>query len=513
MSEQALLNELPDAIAQAEELPSPPTVASEVVVLTGREDATIERLAEVISHDPALSAKILKLANSAIFRRGAEITSLEAAAMRLGMKTLRLMALSFSLVEGMPRDGKRGGFDYGAYWKRSLTFAVAGRSLARLLKSARGDEAFVCGLLGRLGQSVMARCIAADYARVLSSAQGSLPTAALEREMLGYDFHQVGGALLRAWSLPGLICDTIRWYDDPETAPEVPDPVRELIRIMNVADLMSDVICGWDKGTALRRAHEAAEHRFGIVDDELDQCIVNMEQDVADAAGLLRMDVDAESYQRILEQARVQMMRISLGTAIEFERTAARAEELEKENKELEGLAETDPLTGLPNRGHFDRVLRGIVDARLKAESGRALGLLVLDVDHFKRFNDTYGHLVGDEVLRQVAASLEAGVRATDLAARYGGEEFVVILPNTTPQELHAVAERLRQRIGEASLEHEGAALRITVSVGGACVRRLLGPDDGRALIALADACLYRAKDTGRNRTVCAEFETVDEDG
>lgn len=195
------------------------------------------------------------------------------------------------------------------------------------------------------------------------------------------------------------------------------------------------------------------------------------------------------------------------------EKEGRRAEELEEENRELEGLAETDPLTGLPNRGHFDRVLTGVVGARLNAQSGRALGLLVLDVDHFKRFNDTYGHLVGDEVLKQVAASLKAGVRATDLAARYGGEEFVVILPNTTPQELQAVAERLRKRIGEASLEHEGTTLGITVSVGGACVRRLLGPDDGRALLALADACLYRAKDTGRNRTVCAEFETVEEDG
>ncbi len=513
MPERALLRELPDAIAQAEALPSPSAVASEVIVLTGRGDATIERLAEVISRDPALATKILELSNSAIFRRGAEITSLEAAAMRLGMKTLHLMALGFSLIEGMPRDGTRGGLDYGAYWRRTLALAVAGRSLARLLRSPQGDEAFVCGLLGRLGQSVMARCISTDYARVLSRSRGALPTAALERELLGYDFHQVGGALLRAWSLPELISDTVRWFDDPENAPELPDPVRELIRIVSVADLMSDVICGSDKGTALRRAHEVAEHRFGIVEDELDQCIVNMEQDIAHAAGLLRIAVGAESHRGILERARGQMLGNSLETSIELEETAVRAEGLKSESKKLEGLSDTDPLTELPSRGHFERVLRGIVDARLRAESGRALGLLVLDLDRFKRFNDEYGHTVGDELLRQVAASLRASVRATDLAARYGGEEFVVILPNTTPQELHAVAERLRHRIGETSLEHEGKELGITVSVGGASVRRLLGPEDGRALLALADACVCRAKDTGRDRTVCAAFETVEQEG
>ncbi len=87
------------------------------------------------------------------------------------------------------------------------------------------------------------------------------------------------------------------------------------------------------------------------------------------------------------------------------------------------------------------------------------------------------------------------------------------MLPNTTAEELHSVAERLRIRVAEGLLEHDGEVVQATVSIGGACVSRLRDPDDGRVLLALADACLYRAKGTGRNRTVCAEFETVEGEG
>ena len=156
-------------------------------------------------------------------------------------------------------------------------------------------------------------------------------------------------------------------------------------------------------------------------------------------------------------------------------------------------------------------MLRQVVNDRLEEASGHALGLLIMDVDHFKKFNDTYGHQVGDEVLTGVADCLRNSVRATDLAARYGGEEFVVILPNTTMLELRAVAERLRKTVEKMTILHEGESLQVTVSVGGACLKEVRGPHDGPALLALADACLYRAKDTGRNRSVCSEFDAIGE--
>lgn len=514
MTEHATMTELPEAIARADNLPSPPTVATEVLILTQRDDTSFDDLAEVISNDPALSAKILKLANSAAFRRGGEVTSLEVAGMRLGMKTLRLMALSFSLTETIPRNGDEDDpFNYAGYWRYSMTTAVAGRALAKLLKHPKADEAFLCGLLGRFGQIVMAQAIPDEYRAPVMKVQSRLPTAAVEREELGYDYHLVGGSLLSSWSLPDLISRTVLYYGTASPPDGLDADTEALILIMNVAEQMAAVVCDHDvqKGVALRRAHELAEQAFGISEEDLDACIIDMEESVSETASLLSTPVEAREYTEIIERARQQMMHISLDNVIDLQVTETRAQDLENKYKELEASAALDGLTGIANRAHFDQVLQSVVAERLVAQSGRALGLLILDIDHFKKFNDTYGHQVGDEVLAAVGDALKSGVRGTDIAARYGGEEFVVILPNTTMLEMRAVADRLREAIEKLEVDYKGEALSVTASFGGACIQRVQGSDDGPALVALADACLYRAKDTGRNKTVCAQFATIDE--
>jgi two-component system cell cycle response regulator len=130
--------------------------------------------------------------------------------------------------------------------------------------------------------------------------------------------------------------------------------------------------------------------------------------------------------------------------------------------------------------------------------------LLMIDIDHFKRINDTYGHLVGDEVLREVAKTLQREARTVDIVARYGGEEFCVILPETTAEGALAFGERVRARIASqpAVSDKDFRGLHISVSVGVATIpnERVSSPED---LIALADEALYRAKEQGRNR-VCA---------
>ncbi len=514
MTEHATMTELPEAIAQANNLPSPPTVATKVLMLTRRDDTRFEELAEAISSDPALSAKILKLANSAAFCRGGEVTSLEVAGMRLGMKTLRLVALSFSLTETIPRDGEAGDpFNYADYWRYSLTTAVAGRALAKLLKNPKAEEAFMCGLLGRFGQIVMAQTIPDQYRAAVMKVDSRLPTAAVEREELGYDYHTVGGSLLRSWSLPDLISQTVLYCGTPSRPDGLDADTDVLVQIMNVAEQMAGVICHQDvqKATALQSAHEMAEQAFGISEEDLDGCIIDMEEEVSETASLLSTRVEASEYRDIIEKAGQQLMHISLDTAIDLQVTETRAQELEDRYRELETSAGLDGLTGIANRARFDQVLHKVVAERLRAESGRALGLMILDLDHFKHFNDTYGHQLGDAVLTAVGDTLKEHVRGDDLAARYGGEEFVVILRNTTMLEMRGVAERLRKAIERLEIQHQGETLMVRASFGAACVQKVQGPDDGSALVALADACLYRAKDTGRNKAVCAQFATVDE--
>jgi len=165
--------------------------------------------------------------------------------------------------------------------------------------------------------------------------------------------------------------------------------------------------------------------------------------------------------------------------------------------EQLKHLAETDPLTGCFNR-------RALV-VKLEQEMDRAaryatmLTGMMLDIDNFKQINDTHGHLVGDRVLKQLAALLKREQRSVDIVARYGGEEFVVLLPETTSIESRNFAERILRRVATHDFGEPGQPVRVTISIGIASY-----PDervtDGESLLRLADTHLYRAKSDGRNR-------------
>ena len=168
--------------------------------------------------------------------------------------------------------------------------------------------------------------------------------------------------------------------------------------------------------------------------------------------------------------------------------------------------ARTDGLTGIANRKHFDQSLR--LAAAQALEQGSAACLLLADIDHFKRFNDVYGHVLGDQVLRLVASLLKHNVKGQDLVARYGGEEFGVILPLTRLADATKLADRLRELVASkrVQLKERGQMLgQVTLSIG---VAEFRGGEPCADWIARADAALYAAKRSGRNRVVAAEGPT-----
>lgn len=170
----------------------------------------------------------------------------------------------------------------------------------------------------------------------------------------------------------------------------------------------------------------------------------------------------------------------------------------------VNGLCELslrDGLTGLANRRHFMMALERELDR--VARTGEGAAVLLVDIDHFKQVNDTHGHLAGDRVLQAVSAALLEGLRPMDLAARTGGEEFAVVLPNVSPASARSIAERLRERIGAASVALDAGAICVTASVGGA-IAPAWERTDAERLLALADQHLYVAKRRGRN---CISFE------
>jgi diguanylate cyclase (GGDEF)-like protein len=198
-------------------------------------------------------------------------------------------------------------------------------------------------------------------------------------------------------------------------------------------------------------------------------------------------------------------LNLSLERKVE-ERTAelrSANERLMTLNHELEKMSITDPLTQVYNRRYFMERLRQ--ELKRVSRYGPSVSLLMVDIDYFKRVNDTYGHQAGDIILAGVARLIKAKLRETDLIARYGGEEFCLIATSTEKAGAVILAERVRKLVEETAFEHGGNSIRVTVSIGIGTWDPLL-KDDSEELVRRADVALYRAKHEGRNR-VCARIE------
>jgi diguanylate cyclase len=229
----------------------------------------------------------------------------------------------------------------------------------------------------------------------------------------------------------------------------------------------------------------------------------NYTESLVEVAQKLGLASDAPAVRALVEslvQATQEMEKNN--QALEARLNASKQEitQLQENLETVRNESLTDPLTSLANRKFFDSALAAAIeDAKSR---GEPLSLMMTDVDHFKKFNDSYGHLTGDQVLRLVAMSVKANVKGQDIAARYGGEEFAVVLPNTALRSAITLADHIRRAVMAKELmkrstgEHLG---RVTVSIGVATLQK---SDTVQSLIERADGCLYAAKHAGRNRVI-----------
>ncbi len=217
------------------------------------------------------------------------------------------------------------------------------------------------------------------------------------------------------------------------------------------------------------------------------------------AAGDLQVDIPVSSRSEVgylTEVFNAMVARLRRGR----EKLAAINETLRQKNEELHKISITDSLTGLYNRKHLMDTLDKEV-ARSKRHK-HPFALLIIDIDHFKAYNDTYGHLAGDEVLRRLASVFKESIRSCDYAARYGGEEFIFLLPETGAEDGAQAAERIRSRVAEEEFGSDDKPIVVTVSVGIAAYPK--HGDNPKTIVGLADDALYTAKERGRNRVVLA---------
>jgi len=238
---------------------------------------------------------------------------------------------------------------------------------------------------------------------------------------------------------------------------------------------------------------KAVKNAYGIADEAALSTLSRIASEVDAVREILQVGKgNLRAPEDIENDVRERIAELSLALHMENQSMALQQEELLRR-------ATTDALTGIGNRAAFDARLDLELERALR--EGGPLALLLMDVDHFKKFNDTYGHQVGDRVLQVVAFTLDENIRKVDFAARYGGEEFAVIAPRTSHDHAAQLAERLRRSIAAATVSSEKGNLGVTVSIGVAVLSDPSEPTkDALRLIKAADALLYQAKCNGRNR-------------
>jgi diguanylate cyclase (GGDEF)-like protein len=232
-------------------LPSPTGVGLSILRLTRQEDYSIGELSRIIQTDPALTGRIIKLANGAM-RNGLEsVTTTDEAAMRLGVRTVRNLALGFTLVSGN-RTGECPSFDYEAYWARSLGAAVCAQALAAELRLALPADAFTCGLLSNVGSLALASIHTDRYSAILEQARGDGPRGLLdlERDGLDLDHRELGGAMLRDWKLPESFAFAVESYELGRVPEEVPSDAAHNMTVLMIA--------GWRLVTVFLSCRDAA---------------------------------------------------------------------------------------------------------------------------------------------------------------------------------------------------------------------------------------------------------------
>ena len=240
-------------------LPSPTGVGLSILELTRGEDYAMGDITRAIQSDPALTGRIIKIANSAGFAGSHAVTSVAQAAMRLGVRSVRNVALGFTLVTGN-RGGSCIGFDYEGYWARSLAIAVLSQRLAEALRLAAPADAFTCGLLSEIGVLALASIHPDRYAQLLQRrrAEPGTDLLHLEREIFDLDHCELAAAMLADWRLPESFCYAVSAFErrDPYTgAPS--EPARRMVTLVRAASVVAE-ICFFGDGHEARAKERIA---------------------------------------------------------------------------------------------------------------------------------------------------------------------------------------------------------------------------------------------------------------
>lgn len=472
-------------------LPSLPAVVLRVIELARNHEVRLQPIIEALDKDPALTARLISLANTAYYNKGRPAEELREAVERLGLDTTVSLSLGFSLASCYGNEAQRPGLDLHRYWQRSLTSAIAGQELARqFCLDASAGGIFTAALLQDIGMLALDAVEGPHYDEVIAHAERHDDVSLHEHAEFGADHAEIGAWLAANWGLSPRACDWIRRSHDRPTR----DGVLDESECVMLSGRLADIWLAADGHNTLTQLTPwlGDEQQRGNLLSRIQARMPKMAElfDVATP--------ETTDPHTLLFQAKQLLLERTLKLQQLVGHKEQELDELRQHNAELNQAVRFDPLTRLYNRQHLASLLQErFVEAQ---RDGQSLAVIFIDLDYFKQINDEHGHHLGDQALKSFAKLLRTMSEKGMVIGRYGGEEFLVILTGHSPQRAWDFANAICERLRITPLvHHNDKAIHVTASVGIASLGdgEFTTPED---LIRTADQRMYLSKRQGRNR-------------
>lgn len=493
-------------VLKSESLPTLPAVACKLISISSQEEIGMKEIANLVSKDASLSAKVLKIANSALYNFPVKISNIHQAASRIGLNAIRSLVLSFSFLS-IKAKNRKDIFDYEKFWEKSLSNAVAAKLIMAEVGKSDGEEVFIAGLLQDIGELIMANCFSQKYAQLLTeTSSGEKDTIEIEEQLIGADHTGIGHEVAKMWGFPPELHIPILYHHSPQDYKDDNHKLRLTVNVVYLSGIFTNILYSSRPQKYHQKFLDVSKTIFGFDEKIVGRILDDVVTEINKTAGLFGLHVkNHKSIEEILQEANASLSSINLTyDQTNRELIDAKAQlqmltkELEEKNRHLEKLAQLDSLTEVYNHGYFQKILGNQISLAIRKIS--PLSLIMIDVDYFKNFNDNFGHQAGDAILKELCTLMRKSLRDYDMIFRYGGEEFAIILVETAEHEALIVAERLRESVAKHTFIIHNNKHNVTASLGVADIIPAVDGFTKKDLIAFADAALFESKKGGRNR-------------
>ncbi len=488
--------ELEQALILCVDLPSLPAVALKVIAASKDPDISLHEVSAIISSDPAISAKLLKVANSPLYSQRRSLNNLREALTLLGFNASLTIALSFSLAQSVGSND----IDHENYWKRSILAALIARILGVRLGIQKLEDLFLASLLQDIGILVFQCINQSPYPDDNSQNLEHRVRVELEKEALGVEHTIIGAWLLKSWQLPEYLIKSVM-YSHALNMPDS-DQTKEdrcFHYCLNLSGRLADVWLDDNPGELLLSILKVVKSTLNIDNEEFNQFVIEIDNSIPEISSMFEISlIENNDREHILYEARELLLERSINSIKQSEDDRHYIESITDRVKKIEKQSQLDHLTGVYNRQHIDHLMQAEYE---EANINRwPLSLAFIDIDNFKSINDKYGHLAGDEVLKLISGFFSKNIRETDVLARYGGDEFLLMLPGATSDNARSIIDRLIILFKDkAIINIKGTNISTSVSIGLASHIDKNNFGSLKDFLCAADEALYKAKEAGKN--------------